>query len=377
MESQAFDKAAAVLCENIIQKLEHIPENVKKKATEIRLRTGQPLMIMTTGDPVFLLESGEVSYSHRSGTYIVSDDDVQKSFRKVCGYSVHSYQNEIKNGFMTLGGNRVGFCGTAVSENGVITSVRKIKSINVRIARQIAGAAEDVIRMFRSRGVGGVLIAGAPSSGKTTLLKDLIRRLADGSEGRYWQVSVIDERGELGGDCNGTSRNDLGLSSDIFTGYPKAKGMEIAVRTMAPEILVCDEIGNWEDVQAIRYSVNSGVIVIAAIHAGNDTELKQKPFIRELLETNAFRHIVFLSGKDRQNRVSHIVPAAGFLDGNGLQEEKQNVKNMRHDFRDSGFIINRGCSVVEFVKESAGTGDSNPASGKDADLSEIRTSSDH
>ena len=275
---------------------------------------------------------------------------------------------------MTVGGNRVGFCGTASSENGMITAVRNITSLNVRVARQITGAADEVVRLFQKQGTEGILIVGAPASGKTTLLKDLIRRLADGSEGRYWRVSVIDERGELGGERGTAFQNDLGFSSDVFIGYPKAKGMEIAVRTMAPEILVCDEIGSREDAEAIRYSVNSGVKMIAAIHAKDEVELKQKPFIQELLDTKAFGHLVFLSEKDRLRRVSHIMATDEFLMG-GSRQEEQNVKNLRHDFRDSGFFINRGCSVVEFVKESKNTGNSNSAVGKDAHLSEIRTSS--
>ena len=139
MENDVFERAASVLCENIMQKLERIPDGIRRRATEIRLRTGLPLMIMTDREPVFVMKNGDISYHNRQGVYFVGDDDVQKSFRKVCGYSVHSYQNEIKNGFLTIDGNRVGFCGTAVTEGSMITAVRKIVSINIRIARQIDG----------------------------------------------------------------------------------------------------------------------------------------------------------------------------------------------------------------------------------------------
>lgn len=352
MKDDVFARAASVLSENIMRKLERIPESVRVRAIEIRLRTGLPLMIMTTDEPVFVMNSGEISYSNRTGSYCVSDDEVQRSFRKICGYSVHSYQNEIKNGFLTIDGNRVGFCGIAVIEDGRITAVRKITSINVRIARQITGAADGILSLFTEKQAGGVLIAGAPSSGKTTMLKDLVRRLADGSVGTYRRVSVIDERGEIGGDRSGAYRTDIGCSVDVFTGYPKGKGMEIAIRTMAPEILVCDEIGNKEDVEAIRYAVNSGVSVVATIHAKNRAELLRKPFTAALLETGAFSHFVFLDHGAEKCKVNRIVSADRLTEPIPEKEEARDAENLRDSAGDSGFIISRGLSVVEFVKES-------------------------
>lgn len=191
----------------------------------------------------------------------------------------------------------------------MITAVRKIVSINIRIARQIDGAADRLLPLFTD-GDGGILIAGAPSTGKTTILKDLVRQLANGSTGKYWQISVVDERGEIGGERGTPRQNDLGLTCDVFTGYPKGKGMEIAVRTMAPEILVCDEIGNREDVEAVRYAVNSGVRMVATIHAKNREELLKKPFFPSLFHTGAFSHFVFLECR-AEKRKNLFCPVCG------------------------------------------------------------------
>lgn len=375
MENDVFERAASVLCENIMQKLERIPDGIRRRATEIRLRTGLPLMIMTDGEPVFVMKNGDISYHNRQGVYFVGDDDVQKSFRKVCGYSVHSYQNEIKNGFLTIDGNRVGFCGTAVTEGGMITAVRKIVSINIRIARQIDGAADRLLPLFTDGG-SGILIAGAPSTGKTTILKDLLRQLANGSTGKYWQISVVDERGEIGGERGTPRQNDLGLTCDVFTGYPKGKGMEIAVRTMAPEILVCDEIGNREDVEAVRYAVNSGVRMVATIHAKNREELLKKPFFPSLFHTGAFSHFVFLECERKKGKICSVLSADRLNEPLPEEGKKTDAEDFGNHTGDCGFVINRGCSVIEFVKESQRSGTGDPAAGTDADLSAVRSDAD-
>lgn len=303
MKENAFDRAvSAALCENLARRLLHIPDSVKRQTTEIRLRTGRPLMLTTLSEPAFLLSSGDVAYRARSGVTLVEDADLQESFRKICGYSVHSYQNEIRSGFLTVGGNRVGFCGTAVAEDGRITAVRGIRSLNVRIARQIDGAADPLISLIQREGLCGILIAGPPAAGKTTILKDLVRRLCNGSIGHYTRVAVIDERGEIGGE-----ENDLGYSSDIYSGYPKDKGMELAIRTMAPEVIVCDEIGNRADLEAVRHAVHAGVMLIATIHASGPQELLAKPEGRLLIRTGAFSHAAFLARGSEKCRVSALI----------------------------------------------------------------------
>lgn len=288
MEKDVFQAAAAAtLSDSLLLLLSSVPEKVRRQATEIRLRTGMPLMISTTEEPVFVLNSGGITYHVRPGVHEVTAEEVHESFRKVCGYSVHSYQNEIRNGYLTVKGNRVGFCGTAVIEDGKISTVRKISSMNVRIARQVNGAADAVVSLIRREGLQGILIAGAPASGKTTILKDLVRQLADGSVGRYYHTAVIDERAEIGAH---------GYACDLFQGYPKGKGMEIAIRTMSPDLMVCDEIGNREDVNAVRQAVHSGVHLVATVHACSPEELVNKPNMRMMLQTGAFSSFFFLQG---------------------------------------------------------------------------------
>ncbi len=348
---QQFTDAVSVLSESLIRRLERIPQTIQMQATEVRLRTGLPLMIMTTDQTVFLLKNGGIGYENRADCYRVTQDDLQKSFRKICGYSVHSYQNEIKNGFLTIDGNRIGFCGTAAVEEGAVTALRRIYSINLRIARQVNGVADRLAERFRQGDPHGMLIVGAPSTGKTTLLKDLVRQLANGSVGRYYRVSVIDERGEIGGDRESANCPDLGCSVDVFSGYPKGKGMEIALRTMSPDILVCDEIGNQEDLRAMEAAVHSGVAVLATIHAADRSDLIAKPCFSKLLQTGAFTDFVFLDRRIKKCKISEICSVEQLFDFSAKEGADERDEDSRNHPDHTGFFINRGAAVVEFIKE--------------------------
>ena len=146
-----------------------------------------------------------------------------------------------------------------------------------------------------------MLIAGAPSSGKTTVLKDLCRQL-----GERYSVSVIDERGEIGAVYHGKAQNDVGSMCDIFDGYPKACGLRTALRVMSPEIAVCDEIGGDDDIEQLISCANSGVRIAASAHAGSIEELYLRPDIRKLLENRVFDYIVMLGDRSSPGTVRKI-----------------------------------------------------------------------
>lgn len=308
-----YDEAAEGLSDRLKHKLKGIPGEMKRQIREIHVRLGRPLTVNTGREELFVTDSGDLCRRYTPHAYRANQSDLNESFKVLCGYSVHSCQNEIRSGFLTIrGGHRAGICGTAVTERGKLSGVRDISSISLRVARQVIGAADELIRAAYPTGtegfptICGTLIVGIPASGKTTLLRDLIRQMASGNLGRIYKVAVVDERGELGASFRGEPQNDLGYCCDLLDGYPKGEGMNLALRTLSPHVIVCDEIGAQEDADAVLDSLNAGVSVIATAHASNLEELLRRRQIARLLTEGAFQKIVFLKGANQPAKVARV-----------------------------------------------------------------------
>jgi len=311
-----FDEAISGLSETLKSILIDIPHTIKAKTFEIRIRTGCPLMLTLPGRPMFVTAGGEAVNLFRQGVYIVKQADAEESFHALCGYSVHSHQQDIAQGFVTVrGGHRAGLCGTAVYGGGYVTGMKDIYAVNLRVAREIAGAADGIMPLFtRTQTIPGLIIAGPPSSGKTTVLRDLCRRLARGEADYPLKVAVIDERGELACVNGGRAGNDMGFSCDVLTGFRKAEGMRMALRTLSPDVIAFDEIGTPDEADAVIESLNAGVPAITTIHASNISELKQRRQFARLFASNAFAHIAFLKSRDEPSRVAKIYKAGEIFD---------------------------------------------------------------
>ena len=219
------------------------------------------------------------------------------------------------------GGHRVGVCGTAVYEENRVSGIRDISSLNIRIAREVYGAADELLREL-DKEISGLLIAGPPSSGKTTILRDLARQLS--IKGK--KVVVIDERGELGGAFQGICQNDLGLS-DVLTGFPKGEGILQAVRCLSPELIICDEAGSRQEAAAIEEGLNAGVGLITTLHAGSLEEIYRRSQGMQLLQSGAFYRIVLLEGRSPPGTVQGIYEVGDPNDKND---------GMSHDRADRG-----------------------------------------
>ena len=226
---------------------------------EIRLRAGRPsVCVNILGDMRICSEP-------------FSAEEIADCFAEICRYSVHSFQEEIAQGFVTLdGGHRVGICGTAVTNGGKIEMFKDISGLNIRIAHEVKGCADEVYSRFFSGGIRSVLIAGKPLCGKTTVLRDLARRL-----GESHRVTLIDSRNELSASFHGTPTLDIGLNTDALCGCPKSEGIMLALRTLSPEVIICDEIGN--DESAIEQALFCGVKLIASAHTASLDELQKRP----------------------------------------------------------------------------------------------------
>lgn len=287
-----FKEALPYLPAGLRQPLTLLSDAQAAEVQELRLRAGQSLQIVRQGKAFAVSGQGQLLSPEFAGVP-VTRAALDAVFQNICAHSLHAWQDAIRQGFITIaGGSRVGLCGTAVMQQGRLETVRTVSGLNIRIASERIGCAEALCTQLGNRLTeGGILIAGAPSSGKTTILRDLTRIL-----GNAHRISLLDARGELAAMQNGLPQFALGAQTDIFDGYPKAEGLEIAVRVMNPEILICDEIGGADEAEALLQSLHTGVQIIATAHAGSLAELTARPQIRRLIDAGAFRTSVLLGG---------------------------------------------------------------------------------
>ena len=299
-KSNSFKNATKVLPENLYALLSKVPEYIADKVQEICLRVNRPFCVECKGKRYYFTNNNCVTDTiFDNSIVVVSRQNIFETFQNICNYSVYSRQHEINNGYITLkGGHRAGICGTAVLSSDKITNIKDITSINIRVAKEVKGCSEDIFNKLDV--TQGVLIIGAPCSGKTTIIRDLARRLSFDNK-----VSLIDERGELASTVNGVFQNDIGMC-DVFDSYIKSDAINHAVRTMSPDIIVCDEISTSCDVSALKFGVNSGVSFIATLHADSIETFFNKPISKEIVSTNAFSKIVVLDSRDKAGQVKCI-----------------------------------------------------------------------
>lgn len=298
---------------NIIEKtFDWLPEEI----LEIRLRVNQPLQLITTTKDFFISITGKKTNPVKA--YKIKRSDLKNAIMLITNYSIYAVERQLIEGFITLpGGHRVGFTGQAVMNNGRIKTIKNINSLNYRLTREKIGVANKVIKKIYHNErdyIYSTLIISPPLCGKTTLLRDLIRIISDGSPDiglRGKKVGVIDERSEIGGSYNGVPQNKIGYRTDLLDNCPKAKGIILLIRSMSPEVIAVDEIGREEDVLAIKEAVNTGVSVIATVHAENLDAARKRPSIRPLISYNAFQRYIILSKRNGIGTVEKVLDYKG------------------------------------------------------------------
>jgi len=302
-----FDRAAAFLTPRIAELLHALPEEEKCRVREIRLRAGRPVTLTGAAETLFLFQSGRLSGIYASSAVRATAAELQDSFSRLCAYSVHSHRESIRSGFITVeGGHRAGICGTAVCEGGKLSGLRDIASINLRIAGEYPGVADELYRRLYAEGLCSLLIAGPPGSGKTTLLRDLARQLSGAERGRFYRCAVVDERGEIASVYRYEPQNDVGLNCDVLNAYPKGEAILSALRSLSPEIIICDELGGLDEIKAMEEGLHTGVHFAVSAHAAAAEDFARRPQLCTLLAAQAFDYVALLEGAAAPCRIKRI-----------------------------------------------------------------------
>ena len=259
-----------------------LPEGDRAKAEELRLRAGWPMTVLAGGEERPL------------GGPPVAPGELEQLVEIASHASLHAVLDQVRRGYLTIaGGHRIGLCGEAALREGKIHALRAISSANVRIARQVRGAAAPVLdRLCPAGRLAGTLILAPPGLGKTTLLRDLIRSASEGEGCIPLRVALADERGEVAAMYNGLPQLEVGRRTDVMEGCPKAQGLMLLLRAMNPQVLAVDEITAPEDVRALTAAAGCGVTLLATAHGESRADLERRSLYRPLLEEGLFRFLV-------------------------------------------------------------------------------------
>ena len=284
-------------------------ENVQ----EIRLRVFAPLLVIYKNKEYYLNRDGNMSLDPENA-YQVSREEMRETMEHISSYSLYAFEEEMKQGFITIqGGHRIGIAGKTIADGGGIRSMKYISFINVRLSHQVKGCADKVLPyLYQCGDILHTLIISPPRCGKTTLLRDLIRQISNGT-GREagMTVGVIDERSEIGACYMGVPQNDLGIRTDILDCCPKARGMMMLIRTMSPRVIAVDEVGSREDLEAMEYVMNCGCKLIATVHGNSVEDIKQKPILRKLVQERIFERYIVLDNRGSIGHVAQIYDSRG------------------------------------------------------------------
>lgn len=286
----SFRKILEMLPPSIAEELKLMPMTTIQQIEEIRLRCGVPVIL-------------NCSCGERNLAGSITKEELQQTLNNLIKFSYYAYQDDLAKGFVTIeGGHRVGICGKAVIKEGQPSLIKEISSMNIRFTKELKGCANPLIPTVIKEGRPvNTLIVASPGCGKTTLLRDIARILSK----RQIKVAICDERSEIAGMYNSVPSFDLGPRTDVIDGCDKVYGIPMLIRSMAPQVIITDEIGKTEDLRAAQQCLSSGVALITSIHGSCYDDIENST-IGPLLKKNFFKNLIFLSKSQGPGTIEEI-----------------------------------------------------------------------
>lgn len=265
---------------------------------EIRIKSGKPVIL-------------NLSYGEKVLDYRTTSEDLKFMMGKVSNYSLYAFEEEIKQGYITLkGGHRVGLAGECVISNGEVRTIKNISSLNIRICREIIGSSNKIMNLITNNNrVYNTLIVSPPKCGKTTILRDIAKNISNGMykinlSGK--KVTIVDERSEIAACYNGVPQMNVGIRTDILDNCLKKSGMIMAIRSLSPEVLICDEIGTKGDLEALNMAFNSGVNVIVTVHGYDIADVYGRAVFKDLIDNCILERIILLSNRKGAGTIEKV-----------------------------------------------------------------------
>ena len=286
-----MDTLSAILPVKLQVALSHLPI---KKIYELRLRANGPVVVCVDGRN-FPLQ-----------TVTVTGEDLANIVHKAAEYAIYAVLDQMVKGFITIrGGVRIGLAGELVMQKGVVTAVKHISSLCIRVPHAVKNCAYKILPyVFTVARPVSTLVVAPPGAGKTTLLRDLAYQISQ--KYPHLNTLILDERGEIAACYQGEKQLDVGINSDVITGGTKAYGFENGIRSLRPDVMITDEIATAEDAQMLQRAVRSGITVFASVHAANLNDLRSKPDLSGLINQGVFERYVVLRMEEHAGEVTGV-----------------------------------------------------------------------